>query len=138
MRWTTEATTEPPAGAGPPGSGVQALEDLADGHPLVDEPAVEHADDLGLGLVDDQVAGHAVALGDVAVAVGRLAADELPLAAFWSLPRRKRSPEQRPLVLGDRPLDLEQELVVGVVGDGAMDEDDLAAGLANSSRRSTW
>ena len=38
--------------------------------------------------------------------------------------------EQGPLVLGDGPLDLEQELVVRVVGDRAVDELDVAAGPA--------
>jgi len=36
--------------------------------------------------------------------------------------------QQRPLVLGDRPLDLQQELVAGVVRDGAAEERDGAAG----------
>jgi hypothetical protein len=34
------------------------------------------------------------------------------------------------LILGDGALDLQQELVVGVVGDGPLDEDDRAAGAA--------
>ena len=72
MWWTVEGDQGwRPAGAGDPGPGVQPLEDLADGHPLLDQPAVEHAHQLGLGLVDDQVARHGVAAGHVAVAVGR-------------------------------------------------------------------
>src|SRR5262249_34031249 len=69
---------QPPAAPRPPRAGRQALEDLADGHVLVGQPAVEHAHDLGLGLVDEQVAGDAVALGDVAVAVGDLAGGPPP------------------------------------------------------------
>ena len=61
---------EPLAAPGPPRAGGEPLEDLADGHPLVDQPAVEHPDHLGLGLVDLQVGRHAVAGRDVAIAVG--------------------------------------------------------------------
>src|SRR5262249_43387236 len=86
------AGPQAPAAARPPRPGGEALEELAERHPLVDQPAIEHAHHLGLGVVDDEVRRHAVALGDVAVAVGRLAADPLPGPAFWSLPRRKRSP----------------------------------------------
>ena len=54
---------EPLAVARPPRAGGQPLEDLADGHPLVDQPAVEHPDHLGLGLVDLQVPRDAVPAG---------------------------------------------------------------------------
>ena len=54
---------EPLAVARPPGAGGQPLEDLADGHPLVDQPAVEHPDHLGLGLIDLEVPRDAVPLG---------------------------------------------------------------------------
>src|SRR5262249_38504254 len=48
-----------PAAARPPRAGRQALEDLADGQVLVDQPAVEQADDKGLGLVARRVDGGA-------------------------------------------------------------------------------
>jgi hypothetical protein len=73
------------------------------------------------------MAGHAVSLGDVAVAVGRPATDEVPLARLLELAAPEALPEQRPLVLGDRPPYLQQELVVWIVRDGAIAEDDLAA-----------
>ena len=97
---------------------------------LVDRPAVEHADDLGLGLVDQQMAGDAVAPRDVAVAVGDLARGPLPGAGLRELAAAEALAQDGALVLGDGALDLERELVVGVVGDGALDEGDLAAGLA--------
>src|SRR5262249_45296870 len=121
---------QPPAAARPPRAGRQALADLADGQVLVDQPAVEQADDLGLGLVDQQVAGGAVALGDVAVAVGDLAGGPLPGAGLLELAAAEALAQDGTLVRGDGALDLEQELVVGVVGDGALDEGDRAAGLA--------
>src|SRR5262245_64974955 len=61
---------QPPAAARPPRPVRQTLEDLADGQVLVDQPAVEPAGDLGLGLVEPQVAGGPGALGDGAVTGG--------------------------------------------------------------------
>jgi hypothetical protein len=113
--------------AGKPGSFVEALEDLANGHPLLDEPPVEHPDELGLRLVDDQMTRHAVSLGYITVAVGRPAADEVSLARLLELAAPETLPKQHPLVLGDRPPYLEQELVVGIVGDGVIDENNLTA-----------
>ena len=121
---------EPLAVAGPPRAGGQPLEDLADGHPLVDQPAVEHPHHLGLGLVDLQVPRDAVPPGDVAVAVGGLAGDPVAGPGLLELAAAEPLGEDGPLVLGDRPLDLEQELVVRVVGDRPLDELDVAGGLA--------
>src|SRR5215211_592223 len=73
------------------------------------------------------MARHAVPLGDVAVAVGRPTADEVPLARLLELAPPEALPEQRPFVLGDRTPYLEQELVVWVIGDGVIYEDDLTA-----------
>src|SRR5215212_9110541 len=53
-----------------PGAGLEALEDLAHRQLFVDEPAVEHLDDRGFGLVDDQVARTPLLLRDISVAVG--------------------------------------------------------------------
>src|SRR4051794_23344766 len=121
---------EPLAVAGPPGPGGQPLEDLTDGHPLVDQPAVEHPDHLGLDLLDLQVPRHAVPIGHESVAVGGLAGDPVAGAGLLELAAAEPLAEHRPLVLGDRPLDLEQELVVRVVGDRPLDELDGAGGLA--------
>src|SRR5262245_3419050 len=43
------AGPQPPSAAWPPRAGRQPLEDLADGHLLIDRPAVQHADDVGFG-----------------------------------------------------------------------------------------
>jgi hypothetical protein len=57
-------------------------------------------------------------------------ADELPGAGLLQLAAAEPLAQQRALVLGDRPLDLQQELVAGVVGDGAVEEPDGATGAA--------
>ncbi|CAA9266379.1 MAG: hypothetical protein AVDCRST_MAG27-2839 [uncultured Craurococcus sp.] len=115
------------AGARQPRPGVEPLEDLAHRQALLHEPVVEHADEGRLGLVDDQVPRHAVALGHVAVAVGRAPADEVALARLLQLATPEPLAQQRPLVLGDGALDLQQELVAGGVGERVVEEDDLAA-----------
>src|SRR5512134_2311283 len=53
-----------------------------------------------------------------------------PARAFWSLPRRKRSLKERPLVLRDRALDLQEKLVAGIVGDAVVEEYNRTAGPA--------
>src|SRR4051812_1683506 len=62
------------AGARDVGTGVQALEDLADGRPLVDEPAIKGAHQRGLFLVHDKVAWHGLLARHVAITVRRTAA----------------------------------------------------------------
>ena len=47
----------------------RAVEHLADGRPLIDEPAVEHAHQLRLGVIDDKMAGHGIVARHVAIAV---------------------------------------------------------------------
>src|SRR5262249_47415427 len=44
---------------------VEAFQNLADAHSLVDEPAVHRAHQVRLNLIDDQVAGHALTFGHV-------------------------------------------------------------------------
>jgi chitinase len=119
-----------PARARVPGPEVQPLEDLADGHPLVDEPAVERAHELGLGLVDLEPPAGAIAAGEVAIAVGRAAADEPAGAGLLELATAEALTQERALVLGDRALDLQEELVAGIVGDAVAEELDRAAGAA--------
>ena len=120
----------PTAAARKPGTGVQALEDPPQRQPLLGQPAVEHAHHLGLGLVDNQLAGRPVVARQATVAVRGVHADELPGAGFLQLAAAEPLTQQCPLVLGDRPLDLQQELVAGVIGDGAVEERDGAAGAA--------
>src|SRR3954452_1755389 len=72
----------------------------------------------------------AVAARQAAAAVGGVHADELPGAGLLQLAAAEPLAQQRALVLGDGALDLRQELVAGVVGDGAAEERDRAAGAA--------
>jgi hypothetical protein len=116
------------AGARIPGAFVEALCDLADGHPLLHEPSEERPHHLGLGLVFYyEVARDAVPLGDVAVAVGRRGADVVSLVGLLQLAAPEPFGDHRPLVLGDRALYLQQELIVGLIRDGMMEEHHLAA-----------
>src|SRR5829696_1701792 len=104
------------------------LEDLADGHLLVDEPVVDHAHERGFRLVDLQAPACTFVGWDVAIAVGRTAADEPAGARLLELASAEALAQERPFVFGDRALDLEQELVAGIVGDAVVEEGDLAAG----------
>jgi hypothetical protein len=121
---------EPLAVARSPRAIGQPLEDLADGRPLVDQPAVEHPDDFGLGLVDHEISGDSVPFGDVTIAIGGAAGTPLAGPGLLELAAAEPLGEDGPLVLGDRPLDLEQELVVRVVRDRPPDELDSACGPA--------
>src|SRR4051812_20880082 len=61
---------------------VQTPEDLPDGHVLVGEPAIDHAHQLGLTLVDHEVPRHLVLAWHVPVIVGRTAALVVALAGL--------------------------------------------------------
>src|SRR4051794_35032952 len=115
---------------GDPRAGVQPLHALADGQALLHHPRVELAHHVGLGLVDDQAGRDGLASGLVPVAGGRLCARDVPVARFLELAAPEALGQDRALVLGDGALDLQQELVVRVVGDRALQERDLAAGAA--------
>src|SRR5262249_23127396 len=132
------AGPQAPAAARPPRPGGEALEDLAERHPLVDQPAIEHAHHLGLGGVDDEVRPHAGPLGDVARAVGRLAADPLPGPAFWSLPRRKRSPSSARSYSAIAPWIWSRSWSCGSSEIGWWTKATSHAALRSSSSRSTW
>jgi hypothetical protein len=120
----------PAAAAREPGTGVQALEDLPQRQPLLGQPAVEHAHGLGLRLVDDELAASAVAARQVAIAVRGARPDELAGASLLQLAAPEPLAQQGALVLGDGTLDLEQQLVARVVGDGAAHERHGATGAA--------
>jgi hypothetical protein len=68
--------------------------------------------------------------GDVAVAVRGLACGPVAVAGLLEFAASEPLGEHGPLVFGNGTLDLEQKLVVRVVGDRPMDEFDLAAGPA--------
>ena len=100
------------------------------GQVLVRHPRVQPAHHLGLGVIDDQVARHGVASRHVAVAVGRLGAEQVAVAGLLELAAAEALGEHRALVLGDGALDLQQQLVARVLGDGTVEEGDLDAGAA--------
>ena len=116
----------PPAAPREPGAEVQPPQDLAQGQALVGKPAVEQAHEFGLRLIDDELAGGAVMARQVAVTVGCAGTDELPGPRLLELAAPEPLAEQRALVLGDGALDLEQELVARIVGDGTVEELDRA------------
>ena len=118
------------AGARDVGTGVQALEDLADGRLLLEQPVIEHAHQLHLALIHHEVAGHSVLARHVAVAVGSTAAEIVAVAGALQLAAAEPLAQNGALILGNRALDLQQQLVVGVVRDGMMQEYHLAAGAA--------
>ena len=53
-----------------------------------------------------------------------------PARAFLELAAAETLAQQRALLFGNRALDLKQELVAGIVGDGVVEERHLAAGAA--------
>ena len=117
-------------GAREVGAGVQALEDLSDGHLLVDEPAVEGAHHLGLALVHHEVAGHGILTRHVAVAVRGTAALVMAIARPLQLAATEALAEDGALVFSDGTLDLQQKLIVGVVRDRVLQERHLDARAA--------
>jgi len=118
-----------PAGARVPRPEIQALEDLADAQALVDQPAVEHPCHGGFALVDHQVPRYPLLFEHVPIAVGGPPADELPAPRLLQLAPPKALAEQRTLVLGDGALDLQQEMVIGIVAERMLQEKDGAAAV---------
>nr|WP_228421535.1 hypothetical protein [Skermanella mucosa] len=76
------------------------------------------------------MAHRTVLLVDVAVAIRGPAGQNLTGSSLLQLAAAEAFRQHRPFVLGDRPLNLEQKLIVRVVGNGAMQELDGAAGAA--------
>ena len=112
----------PPATAWEPWPEVQPAEDLTQGQGLLGKPAVEHPHDLGLGLIDDELASGPLMARQIAVAVRRPSADELAGPGLLQLAAPKPLAQQSALVFGDSSLDLEQELVSRIIGDGAVEK----------------
>jgi hypothetical protein len=108
-------------------SGVQSLEDLADGHLLVTQPAVEHAHQFGLGVIDHEMAGHGIVARHVAVAVRGAATEVMPVTCLLQLAAAEALAQHGALVLGDGALDLQQQLVIRVIRDRVLQERHLAA-----------
>src|SRR5215213_4046375 len=115
-----------PARARVRGPEVQPFEDLADGHPSIDQPAVERPDKIRFGRVDLEPSTGTIAAGDVAVAVGCASADEVAGLRLLQLATAEALAQERALVLGDSALDLQEELVAGVVGDAVVNDAEAA------------
>jgi hypothetical protein len=118
------------AGTRHPRAVVQALDALADAEPLLGHPSIELAHHAGLRLIHDQAGRHGAAARFVGVAIRGLGADDVALARLLQLAAAEALTEHGALVLGDRALDLQQELVVRVVRNRALQEHDLDAGAA--------
>jgi hypothetical protein len=112
------------------GAEVQPLEDLPDRRPRLDPPAVERAHQLGLCLGDHEMPRHLLPARRVAVAIGCSPGQPAAGACLVQFAAPEALGQDRPLVLGDGTLALQQELVVGVVGDRMVQEHHLAAGTA--------
>src|SRR3954453_6485114 len=119
-----------PARARVRGPEVQPLEDLADGRPSIDQPAVERPDKIRIGRVNLEPSTGTIAAGNVAVAVGCAAADEVAGLRLLQLAAAEALAQERALVLGDSALDLQEELVAGIVGNAVVEKRHLAAGAA--------
>ncbi|CAO3425122.1 hypothetical protein [Azospirillum doebereinerae] len=117
-------------GSGKPWPGIQPFEDLADGHLFFGQPAEEEADQIGLGFINDQMAEHALLPTDVAVTVGCPTGKHLPRSGLLQFATTKAFRQHRPFIFGDGALDLEQELIVRVFGDGMVQEHHRASGAA--------
>ena len=63
---------------------------------------------------------------DISISVGRAASDDLTGARPLQLAATEAFSQDGALILGNRALDLEQELIVGVVGNGVVQEHDGA------------
>ena len=114
------------AGARKPGPEVQPLQDLTDGRPLLGEPAVNHANQVGLGFVNDEMTQDPLLTADITVSIGCAASDDLTGACPLQLATTEAFGQDGALVFGDRTLDLKQELIVGIVGNGMVQEHDSA------------
>src|SRR3954471_5721817 len=117
-----------PAGAGDPWPFIQPPDALAHGQLLVRHPHEQAAHHLSLGIIDDQMAWHGVTSWHVAVAVGRLGAEQVAVPGLLELAAAEALGEYRALVLGNGTLNLQQQLVARVLGDGTVEEGDLDAG----------
>ena len=87
-------------------------------------------------LQDDLVACFAAPFGfaNVAVAVGGLREDADPaLTGGVLLAAAGAFHDFRPLILGNDALDLQQQIVLGALSEGAIEEDDLHPGSRSSS-----
>ena len=118
-----------PARPGEPRPGVHPCDAPADGFPS-HEPSVDLAHHVSFRLVDDQPRGQGAAPRLVPVPVRGLGAEDMPVSCFLQFAAAEPLRQHRTLILGNGALDLQQELVVGVVGDRVVQEHHLAVRAA--------
>jgi hypothetical protein len=116
--------------AWPPGTFVQSFDDLADRHPLLDQPGEELAHQHGFVLLDHQITRNSVTLWNVSISIRRPAAEPVALAGLLKLAATEPLANDGSLVFGHGSLDLEEQLILWVIRDGPVEKDDLAASLA--------
>ena len=110
-----------------PGPEVQPLENLAQGQPLLDQPRINLPHQIGFGVVNEKAGGDPVPARHITVSIGRSSLHDMSLTGFLELATPEPIRQDGPLILGDRSLDLQQQLVVRVVRNRMMKEDNLAA-----------
>jgi hypothetical protein len=106
---------------------IEALDARAHGQPFFGNPVLDGAHDLGLVLINDQIAWDPVAFRHVAIAVRRLTTEIVASTDLLEAPPAKAFLEQRAFVLGHRPLNLEEELIVGIIRERMLQKDDFTA-----------
>lgn len=109
-----------------PGAEVQPPEKLAEAQSILDEPRIRLPDEIGLGLIGDQAGRHTILPGHETVAIGRPRMHGMTLTSFLELATSEPFSEHGPLILGDRSLNLQQELIVGIIGNRMKEEGNLA------------
>src|SRR5262249_13201232 len=110
-----------------PRTAIEPLDELADRELVLDQPAKEGLHQSRFGLVDEEMAWVVVAFRDIAIAVGGFAAQVHAGPRPLEFAAAKALTDHRALILGQGALNLEEELVVRIVGDGALEKHDLTA-----------
>jgi len=108
--------------------GVEPLGEGVGAEALLDQPVVHLAHHRRLGLVDHQPLGRALGLGQHAIAVGALPPVDPALSCREQPPAAGPLRDQRPLVLSEDALDLQQQLLLRTRRDDLLEELDDAAG----------
>jgi hypothetical protein len=117
------------AGARPPRAFVEPLDNLANRHTLLDQPSKHLSHQEGLILVDNQITGYSVPLGNVAISVRCPASKPVALTSLLELSTAKALADHGSLVFSHSPLDLKKQLVLWIIRDRPVEKDDLTANL---------
>src|SRR5262245_32886333 len=118
------------ARARPPATLIEALDALAHGELFIGDPVIDGAYDLGLVLVDHQVARGSLAFRDVTITIGRFTTEVMAGTDFLQAPPAKALLDQCPFVLGHCSLDLQEQLIIRIVREGVLQKDHFTADAA--------